>query len=117
MFVLPSILQGKGVLYIVPGNKLKECLRASPAAEQRGADSCVTDILGACRTPGIIMGLIGRSVYGEMEMVNMHPDITVSVHGHATFRVMVQGQRTWRDDVSGALSYCVMSLLSYFFPI
>lgn len=72
MFVLPSILQGKGVLYIVPGNKLKECLRASPAAEQSGADSCVTDILGGCRTPRIIMGLIGRSVHGNGKYAPRH---------------------------------------------
>lgn len=37
--------------------KLRKCIKASPAAEQRGADSCVTDILGACSTPGIIKGL------------------------------------------------------------
>lgn len=62
VFVLPSVLRGEGVLYMVPGKKWRECLRDSPAAEQRGADSCLTDILGACSTPGIIMGLIGRSV-------------------------------------------------------
>lgn len=64
---------------------MRECLRASPAAEQRGADSCVTDILGACSTPGIIMGLIGRSVCGGKGMDNVHPDTTVSTqpcHSH-----------------------------------
>lgn len=29
---------------------MRECLGSSPAAEQRGADSCVTYILGACST-------------------------------------------------------------------
>lgn len=59
------------------------CRRAAPAAEQRGADSCLTDIFGSGSTPGIIMGLIGRSVCmcvrvrGGMEMIHMHPDIIV----------------------------------------
>ena len=71
MFVLPSLLQGECILYMVPEKKLRKCLRASPAAEQRGADSCLTDILGASSTPGIIMGLIGRSVCGRMGIVNV----------------------------------------------
>lgn len=62
---------------MVPGKKSRECLKASPAAEQRGVDSCLTDILGACSTPGIIMGLIGRSERVWMGTVNMIPDITV----------------------------------------
>lgn len=69
VFVLPSVLQGDGGLYMVPGKKSREC--------QRGVDSCLTDILGACSTPGIIMGLIGRSERVWMGTVNMIPDITV----------------------------------------
>lgn len=71
----------------------------------------MTDILGAYRTPGIIMGLIGRSVYGEMELVNIQPDITVSVHSHAARKLSGAG----KTHTSGVLGNCVMSLL-FFLP-
>lgn len=56
------------------------------------------------------MGLIGRSVYGEMELVNIQPDITVSVHSHAACKLSGAG----KTHTSGVLGNCVMSLLFFY---
>lgn len=81
-----------------------ECLRASPAAEQRGADSCVTDILGACSTPGIIMALIGRSVCGGKGMVNVDPYTTVCTQLCHCRKLLGR----WHKDKPGALKCVVL---------
>lgn len=47
--------QGKPVL-VLAGKTLRKCIEAFPAAAQRGADSCMADILGACSMPAIIIG-------------------------------------------------------------
>lgn len=47
-FVLP-LSSGVRVCCVLSGQKMRECLGSSSAAEQRGADSCVTYILGACK--------------------------------------------------------------------
>lgn len=54
LFLL-SPLQGKAVLAMA-GKTLRKCIKVFPAAAQRGADSCMADILGACSMPGIIIG-------------------------------------------------------------
>lgn len=56
------------------------------------------------------MGLIGRSVCGWEGMVNVHPDTTVCIqpcHSHKPPGVMA----------GDSLSYCVVSLFSFFLLI